>query len=1388
MKKVLPGALLLLLSIILSGSLLMVWANPAPSTKNLTTSPSASVLPVETPMDQTRVPGITVPTSATPAVEYMNMGPTDPTRIATYWVPPIPMPAHSGPMKPREITPRDFYFNVVDVAVHDKMFVKFTEESRIRWSNGHAYSKTGASTAQLESFLARHPEITMNRELDEIPEATLDFYETNGERNINQDLANLNNFYVLKISDNPDPMTLITEASKIDIVETVFYQPKGTEATCNDIAPATADFSGGQTYMGPAPLGVDAIYAGNYHYAGRGHWAAWTCDIEWNWTEGHEDFNQDVPNGYGFEVLNGGDGGGTADHGDACSGIIGACNNGFGMTGESYTVTPKGVSVASRSWASAIGLAQGDLYVGESMFIEIHAEGPYPGYDCNTTCGNCDQYRYIAIEYWDDNFTAIQTAVANNRIVYEAGGNGQMNLDNAVYANRFQRWFRDSGAILVGATNPTSQVAECWSSYGSRIDLNGWGEQVYSLGYGYLYNPTGNRNQMYTNSFGGTSSATPIVTAAGNCLQGIAQEKYGITMTPGQMRTYLAVGGTPYSGSHAVGPRPNLVNAINAIEPDVAPYNASGWYSACVPRNNNTATPASCGLAGLDGNTNNTYLNVYGMNYGFSPAPDSSSGGTVETRLYLDGEYIRWINWGRINPSQGYLYNNAGAHTVRGGRHTIQWTSDPLNTFAESNEDNNTISQQFVWSPLQRNAYNSILVRSAPPVKYAGSPSYQNGDGFRGSGVAGTYWLGFALLPQSGNDIDAYCYEDAYSVTSGFEVSTAASSRGSSSTDLVIVNGNSVGAAPSRLFQAIRYSDASSADYASEVDAALTESWNPPYNRNTSLGADEIMDMYEIYLTAGTSYYIGAHDISGGLDLTVAVYGQTHPIPYYSFYGYRWASNGLGIDGNEYVYPTVDSTGWYVAVVMKSGSESYGQSGWYTFSFLSSPAADLEPRSTRPGWSASMVVRNTNDATETVAVIPATLNGNATNYYSMTWYNNGGLTAVTGASHAMQLDGAPVTSWIDDALPPFSYDERMNAAFGTIRGGRHTISFTLDNGNVVPESDETDNSYSAQYVWSPMALTRGVAVGRNAPPPRGSGAYYNSDGFSFTLPSNVGNAVAVLSPGSAADYDLYDYSDYSGTYNGYSTLIAQSAYAGNVADYVVIPYRLSSNGYTYYPAAVNYNSASDSAYVEAEHTQGRISTNGIYTSPNPDTILSHEVFNLYEIRLIAGQQYRLNAVVLSGTADIAIKVFRDSLTVQTRSMAVATANSATGGGSETLLYTPTVTDYYIVAVEKAWSSSANLSSIYNMTIGPNVPGVPPVDDLVIEPWSTSNQVRIAWRHIPADSSGTPLTGRRYVIYRNTGFGIVPLPADSIGGTTDSTFIDTNASGSVNFYRVKVKAN
>jgi serine protease len=164
-----------------------------------------------------------------------------------------------------------------------------------------------------------------------------------------------------------------------------------------------------------------------------------------------------------------------------------------------------------------------------------------------------------------------------------------VNLDQAACSGVFDRTLQDSGAIIVGAGQPPSSGAdrqrEEFSSFGSRIDLQGWGSAVVTTGYGDLYlapDRPADHGFWYAEGFNGTSSAAAIVAGAAANLQGIALAQSGVPVPPVQMRTLLVQTGSPQLGNMAepIGPRPNVLKAAAHIpcgRPCDPLHPSTGW-------------------------------------------------------------------------------------------------------------------------------------------------------------------------------------------------------------------------------------------------------------------------------------------------------------------------------------------------------------------------------------------------------------------------------------------------------------------------------------------------------------------------------------------------------------------------------------------------------------------------------------------------------------------------------------------------------------------------------------------------------------------------------------------------------------------------------------------
>ena len=358
-----------------------------------------------------------------------------------------------------------------------------------------------------------------------------------------------------------DCEALVKKLNRLGSVWKAYVAPQPVPAAID-----TPNMEPAQGYLCSAPVGINSFYAWEYE-GGQGNGVS-VCDIEGDWNFDHEDLPTITH--LGGDLL----GAGWKDHGTAVLGEIVGKPNKYGVCGIAPKAKPKVHSaVISGLWntAQAITVAANKMDAGDVILIELQGEHDVSG-------------RYVAMQYWDDVYSAILGAIEKGVVVVEAAGNGNQNFDAAVYNNSNLQ--KDSGAIVVGAGVPPTNYydyttgsadryrkmgnprSRTWfSNYGKIVNVQGWGEHVTTTGYGDAFND-GQENHWYTHRFSGTSSASPIVTGAVACLQGIAQSSGGAPFTPGEIRKLLMDTGTPQADdpirpkTERIGPLPNLEMAI----------------------------------------------------------------------------------------------------------------------------------------------------------------------------------------------------------------------------------------------------------------------------------------------------------------------------------------------------------------------------------------------------------------------------------------------------------------------------------------------------------------------------------------------------------------------------------------------------------------------------------------------------------------------------------------------------------------------------------------------------------------------------------------------------------------------------------------------------------
>lgn len=364
---------------------------------------------------------------------------------------------------------------------------------------------------------------------------------------------------IFKINfENPTNERKLLLAAKLEQLKIVRYCDLVSLtpiAPPTDILPVTPSYVANQGYIQANP-GVNMQHAWDLGFSGQG---IKMRDIEYGFNKNHEEMNStNTSIATGMTISSSA----TLDyteHGTGVFGILYADNGTYGITGLAHGATEL---VLFPEWQQtgynrvfAVSSAINSSTFGDVIVFEMQAEGA-------TGTGN----NYVPAEYQQLIWDLTKAATDSGILIVAAAGNGNQNLDSVSYQNYTNRG--NSGAIIVGAGSPDlNHNRLSYSTYGTRVDLHAWGNNVQSTGKieGLSYFMIGNDiNQSYI-TFNGTSAATPIVASCAAVLQSYYFSLYNTFMTPAAMRNVLVTTGIPQGTGGNIGPMPNMQTAMGYI-------------------------------------------------------------------------------------------------------------------------------------------------------------------------------------------------------------------------------------------------------------------------------------------------------------------------------------------------------------------------------------------------------------------------------------------------------------------------------------------------------------------------------------------------------------------------------------------------------------------------------------------------------------------------------------------------------------------------------------------------------------------------------------------------------------------------------------------------------
>lgn len=474
-----------------------------------------------------------------------------------------------------------FVFESVDTDLFNpnKIVLKFKDGSNVQIGVEKLVSTTSnTNLTTANAVLASYPEIEVKQKIDpnnevinsRLREVLAPDKLSVANRMMASELSQYFDVSLPETYSQEDAQKLVHRLNQLDEVETAYIQPIPVPASI-DLSPTTPNFNGSQDYLDNNNTGMYARWAWTQP-GGFGDNVRYT-DVEGGWTLNHEDLDEDNSDlVWGYSNTGWGGDATWRDHGTASLGLTGALDNAYGITGIAPNADHKVSSIfdvngdpMSYDVYYAIFFAALFSDANDVVLLELQYGGPNGG-------------AFVPVEYYASEFDVIQFATETLGVhVVQAAGNGGQNLDDSTfYGSNFDRDYRDSGAILVGAGCPPGYTLEgcgttgargplSFSNYGSRVDVQGWGINVVATGYGGLFNGGGDVRQHYTSTFSGTSSGSALVAGAATSLAGMI-EAQGLYFTPLQFRDILTNTGTPQATSTKnVGPLPNLQAAMDAV-------------------------------------------------------------------------------------------------------------------------------------------------------------------------------------------------------------------------------------------------------------------------------------------------------------------------------------------------------------------------------------------------------------------------------------------------------------------------------------------------------------------------------------------------------------------------------------------------------------------------------------------------------------------------------------------------------------------------------------------------------------------------------------------------------------------------------------------------------
>ncbi|PGK80154.1 S8 family peptidase [Bacillus thuringiensis] len=412
-----------------------------------------------------------------------------------------------------------------------QIIVKFKADLDLPYEDGiEKRIQSQTNDKVIKDLLTEYPDVTFTRLFTSVSPEQIQNLEVKAPNHVSTSLLN---YYILQ-NQNSGYEEIVDKLKASSLIEDAYMKkqekimPPEVQSSSVALNPNNNPRFKKQGYLEAAPYGINAPFAWGIQ-GGNGNGITFV-DMEYGWLLNHEDLlHQNI------ELMSGRNINQHVGHGTSVLGIVSSEDNEVGNIGIAPKAKAKVISQirdnGQYNTADAILSAVNQLEAGDVLLLE--AQASFDGY------GD----KYLPVEVQPDIFDAIRAGTDKGIVIIEAGANGWNDLDQfkdrkgKQVLNRNSKDFKDSGAIMVGAGSSSFPHERMWfSNYGSRIDVYGWGENVDTT----TAEQSRSAVNLYTSSFSGTSSASPIIAGAATLVQSIAKENLGQPYRPSELRAILS--------------------------------------------------------------------------------------------------------------------------------------------------------------------------------------------------------------------------------------------------------------------------------------------------------------------------------------------------------------------------------------------------------------------------------------------------------------------------------------------------------------------------------------------------------------------------------------------------------------------------------------------------------------------------------------------------------------------------------------------------------------------------------------------------------------------------------------------------------------------------------